>query len=65
MTSRSIHHFIVYIPHEECYGMTKSMGAFASLVKYNKGGMDYEVFILNEELIFLEDISIGLEEEEF
>lgn len=64
MTDKSLHYFIVYIPDEECYGITQSLGAFASLVKYKKSGIEYEVFILNEELIFLEDISIGIQEEE-
>lgn len=64
MSNRSQHNFLVYIPDEECYGVTQSMGAFASLVKYNKDGLDYEVLILNEELIFLDDIAIGIEEEE-
>ena len=40
------------------------MGAYASLVKYHKDGIEYKVMILNEDLIFLEDISIGIEEEE-
>lgn len=64
MSRKSIHNFLVYIPDEDCYGITKSMGAFASLVKYNKDGLDYEVMILNEELMFLDDIAIGIEEEE-
>jgi hypothetical protein len=65
MSKRSIHHFIVYIQEEECYGVTESMGAFASLVKYNKNGIEYKVMMLNEDLIFIENINIGLEEEEF
>ena len=64
MPKRSIHHYVVYIQDEECYGVTESMGAFASLVKYNKNGIEYTVMMLNEDLIFLEDISIGLQEEE-
>ncbi len=62
---KSLHHYVVFIPDENCYGVTESVGAFASLVKYHSEGLEYEVFILNEDLIFLEDISIGLEEEEF
>lgn len=65
MPKRSIHHFIVYIHDEECYGVTESMGAFASLVKYNKGGIEYKVMMLNEDLIFLEDINMSIEEEEY
>lgn len=65
MPKKYLHHHIVYIPDEECYGVIVSMGAHVSLVKYTVDGLDCEVFILNEELIFVEDISIGLEEEEF
>lgn len=64
MTSRSIKNFLVYIPEDECYGIVKSYGAFASLVSYTHMGIDYEVFILNEDLIFLDDFSISIEEEE-
>jgi hypothetical protein len=64
MPKRSVHHYIVYISDEDCYGVTESMGAFASLVKYNKQGIEYKVMMLNEDLIFIEDINIGIEEEE-
>lgn len=64
MSKRSVHHFIVYIPDEECYGITEQLGAFNSLVRYNKDGFEYTVNLLNEDLIFLEDIGIGTEEEE-
>lgn len=60
----SLHHYIVYIPDEQCYGTTSSFGAYASLVKYTKNGLGYETLILNEDLIFLEDIAIGIQEEE-
>lgn len=64
MPKRSIHHYLVYIEDESCYGITESMGAFASLVKYYKGGIEYKIMMLNEDLIFVEDASIGIEEEE-
>jgi hypothetical protein len=64
MTGRSLHHFVVYIPDENCYGVTESMGAHVSTVSYTKNGMSYEVMVLNEDLIFVDDISIGIEEEE-
>jgi hypothetical protein len=64
MSKRSIHNFIVYIPDEQCYGITENLGAFTSLVKYNKDGIEFKVTLLNEDLIFLEDIRIGIEEEE-
>jgi len=55
---------MVYIIDEECYGITLSIGAHMSLVRYQADGIEHEVFILNEELLFLEDIAIGIEEEE-
>lgn len=64
MSKRSVHNFIVYIPDEQCYGVTETLGAFTSLVKYNKDGIEFKVALLNEDLIFLEDIAIGIEEEE-
>ena len=64
MSKRSIHNFIVYISDEKCYGVTENLGAFTSLVKYNKDGIEFKVTLLNEDLIFLEDIAIGIEEEE-
>lgn len=64
MTRRSFQRFLVYLSEEECYGVVSSFGAFASLVKYIKDGIDYEIFIANEDLIFLDEISIGIQEEE-
>lgn len=61
---KSLHHYIVYIPDEECYGITKSVGAFASLVIYYAEGIEHEVFLLNEDIIFVKDLTIGIEEEE-
>lgn len=65
MTDKSIKHFYVYIIDEKVYGIVNNLGAHASLVKYEKDGISYEVFILNEDLLFVDDLSIGLEEEEF
>ena len=64
MSKRSINNHIVYIEDDQCYGIAESMGAFASPVKYYKGGIEYRVMVLNEDLIFIEDASIGIEEEE-
>ena len=64
MPKRSIHHHIVYIEDEKCYGIVTNFGAHASKVRYKKDGIEYEVFMLNEDLLFIDDISIGIEEEE-
>lgn len=64
MTSRSIKHFYVYIVDEQVHGIVLSMGAHASRVKYEKDGISYDVLMLNEDLLFIEELSIGIEEEE-
>ena len=60
--SESLHHYIVYLPDEGCYGVTKSVAAYSSLVVYYAEGIEYEVFVLNEDLIFVKDLTIGYEE---
>lgn len=64
MTHKSFQRFLVYLPEEDCYGTVVSLGAFFSLVKYSSNGIEYEVFMENEELIFLDEVSIGIEEED-
>lgn len=64
MPKRSLNRYFVYIPDEQCYGITESMGAYASLVKFNRGGVEHKIMILNEDLVFLEEFNISLEEEE-
>lgn len=62
---KSLRNHIVYIPDEECYGVVKSLGAYASLVLYYAEGIEHEVFLPNEDIVFIEeDISIGIEREE-
>jgi hypothetical protein len=41
-----------------------SLGAHASRVKYEKDGIHYDVLMLNEDLLFVDEFSIGIEEEE-
>lgn len=65
MTDKSIKHFYVYIIDEQVYGIVNHFGAHASRVSYEKDGISYEVFMLNEDLLFIDDISMALEEEEF
>lgn len=64
MSKKYISHFMVFIPDENCFGVTESLGAFASMVKYNKGGIEYTAMILNEDLIFVDDMKMSIEEEE-
>ena len=57
------HHVIVYIQDENIYGYLLSEGVYASRIKYNKLGVEYEVMILNDEFEIIEDIRIEIEEE--
>ena len=57
------HHVIVYIQDENIYGYLLSEGVYASTIKYNKLGVEYEVMILNDEFEIIEDIRIEIEEE--
>ena len=43
----------VYVQSEEVYGTVKKMGAFASMIVYEKDGIQYEELLENEDLIFL------------
>ena len=43
MSKRSIHQHIVYVTDEECVGIVEKLGAFSSLVKYNKNGFEYTI----------------------
>lgn len=46
---------VVWIPDLKLYGTIKSHGAFVSLVNYTEGGIDYEVWIENDDLEIYED----------
>ena len=43
----------VYIQSEQVYGSVEKMGAFASMVKYQIDGVQYEELLENDDLIFL------------
>lgn len=45
--------FVVYLPDEEVYAEVISYGTYASTVVYSKGGVRYEVMVLNEEIEFI------------
>lgn len=57
------HHPIVYIHDEEVYGEIIHQGAFASIVRFSKDGIEYEIFMENEDFDVVEDITIDIEEE--
>ena len=43
----------VYIQSEKVYGTVKKMGAFASVVKYEIDGIQYEELLENDDLVFI------------
>lgn len=47
---------IVYIHEEKIYGTVEQLGAFASKVKYQKEGIDYEVLLENDEFAIVDEI---------
>ena len=55
---------IVYIHEEKLFGSINKMGAFASIVKYQKDGIEYEVNLENEEFSIVDEIVFEHSEEE-
>jgi hypothetical protein len=55
---------IIHIPEEEVLGTVEQYGAFVSLVKYKKDGMEYEVFLENEEFVIVNELLFEHFEEE-
>lgn len=51
---------VVFIPDEEVYGNVVRYSAYFSIVKYKKDGMEYEISLPNEDLVFI----VTYEEEE-
>lgn len=44
---------IVFIPEENVYGNIIKHSAYFSIVKYTRDGMEYEISLPNEDLIFV------------
>jgi len=55
---------IVWIHEEQVYGVLVSEGAFASLVKYSKDGIEYKVYLENEEFTLMQEIGFKHIEED-
>ncbi len=55
---------IVYLYPEQCYGSVENLGAYASVVKFNKDGEErYELFD-NEDFVIVDEIVFTHAEEE-
>ena len=55
---------VVYLHEEEVFGTTEKLGAYASLIKYNKNGFEYEEMIENEDFVIIDEIVFAHSEEE-
>lgn len=53
---------IVYIHPEQCYGTAKQMGAYASIVKYEIDGVEFEELLPNEDFTIVQEINHGYTE---
>lgn len=47
---------IIFIHKEGIYGTCENLGAFASLVKYTKDGIEHEVLMENDEFSITDEI---------
>lgn len=47
---------IVYLHSEKAYGSVDQMGAFASIVKYQKNGIEIEELFENDEFAIIDEI---------
>lgn len=55
---------IVYIHSEKVHGSVETLGAFASVVKYTKDGIEYEELFENDEFAIVDEIVFHHIEEE-
>ena len=46
----------VYIHEEKAFGTSEQLGAFASVIKYKKNGIEVEELIENEEFAIVDEI---------
>lgn len=47
---------VVYIYEEKTHGTVDNLGAFASVVKYQKDGIEYEELLENDEFAIVDEI---------
>lgn len=48
--------YIVWLHDEQCHGMLEKLGAYASMVKYNIDGEEYEELVENENFTIVDEI---------
>jgi hypothetical protein len=47
---------IVFIHSEQCYGTVEKLGAWASIVIYNKDGIEHNELMENEDFTIIDEI---------
>ena len=47
---------VVFIHEEQCYGVVEKLGAFNSIVRFTKDGIEYEEMLENEEFTIMDEI---------
>jgi hypothetical protein len=55
---------VVYIHSEKVFGSVEKLGAFASLVKYTKEGVEHEEMLENDDFSIVDEIVFHHVEEE-
>lgn len=55
---------IVYLHNENIYGSVEKLGAFASIVKYEKDGIEYNELFENDDFSVVDEIVLVHYEEE-
>jgi hypothetical protein len=55
---------IVYLYPEKCYGSVENLGAYASVVKFNKDGEERHELFDNEDFVIVDEIVFTHAEEE-
>lgn len=53
----------VYIPDSKAVGSVINLGAYASLIEYSFAGIQYQIEMLNEDFILLDEIGYQSEED--
>lgn len=48
--------YVVFIHAEDLHGTVEKLGAYASIVKYNKNGIEYNELMENEEFTVVDEI---------
>ena len=54
----------VYIPENDVTGSVIHLGAYVSMVEYSLAGVKYQIEMLNEDFIVVDEIGIGYQSEE-